>query len=375
MLPQHGLPAPCQPNCKRCCLGNDWHLSSVVRCDCHHQSAHKGISGPDPLQPAVTVNPEWHLTLEQLLADGVHVEALRSAELHVHVFCTAAQEERPAPHLVQHCLVCAQQKGQACHKPSLEAGHASTSMAQPLQALLRGVSGSEALLRPLAHEDVCEHLKPWQNGADAANTGSSDQAGHLLSPGQQHSDKLAQEQADSEPKAGGQLIGVSSQQPADTGWNHQQPDCRACCGPCATGSCPHRQNGSPQAAAVPAAGFWLVTCQTLHLGQLQLIGADLKELNTWLPPNTVVLQLSDGLYAQPATLPDRALPPVTQPPSQGPSTPDRGLRPEADTPEMTAKEVTLLALLMLPVAVLALNHPDSGRAGMCCHCLPTSIRW
>eukprot|EP00891_Asterochloris_glomerata_P005885 jgi/Astpho2/5885/Aster-x0708 len=182
-------------------------------------------------------------------------------------------------------------------------------MAQPLQALLRGVSGSEALLRPLAHEDVCEHLKPWQNGADAANTGSSDQAGHLLSPGQQHSDKLAQEQADS---------------------------------------------------------FWLVTCQTLHLGQLQLIGADLKELNTWLPPNTVVLQLSDGLYAQPATLPDRALPPVTQPPSQGPSTPDRGLRPEADTPEMTAKEGGLLWRLtgkLGSTSDLAGMHTDTLRHG------------
>ena len=300
----------------------------------------------------MTVNPEWHLTLEQLLADGVHVEALRSAELHVHVFCTAAQEEQPAPQLVQHCLVCAQQKGQPCHDPSLDAGQASTSMAQPLQAISTGVSGSEALLRPLVHEAVSEHLKPWQNGVDAASTDSSELAGHHLSPApqRQSDDEQAAEQADSERKAGRQLIGVNRQQPADTGWNHQQPDCRACWGQAATSSCPHQQLGHLQAAAVPAANFWLVTCQTLRLGQLQLIGADLKGLNAWLPPNTVVLRLSDGLYAQPATLPHRALAPVTQSPSEGPSTPDGGLRPEVEIPGMAAKEVTALALLMLPVA-------------------------
>ena len=304
----------------------------------------------------MTVNPEWHLTLEQLLAAGVHVEALRSTELHVHVFCTAAREQQPTPQLVQHCLVCAQQKGQACREPSLDAAQAS--MAQPHQAILRGSSSSEALLRPLVHEAVPEHLNPWQNGADAASIDSSEQAGHHLSPGQQqHCDEQVVELADCEPKAGRQLIGASSHQPADTGWNHQQPDCTACCGLAATGCCPHQQGGHLQAGAVPAAGFWLVTCQTLHLGRLQLVGADLKGLNAWLPPNTVVLQLSDGLYAQPAALPPRALPLMTPPPSEGPSegpsTPDGGLRPGVEPPGVTAREVTLLVLLAPPVAVLS----------------------
>ena len=329
---------------------------------------------PCPLQPAVTVNPEWHLTLEQLLADGVHVEALRSTELHVHVFCTAAQEQ-PAPQLIQHCLVCAQQHGQACREPSLDAGQAS--VAQPPKAVLRGSSSSEALLRPLVQEAVPEHLNPWQNGADAASTDSSEQAGHHLSPRQQqHSAEHAVELADSEPKAGRQLIGVSSHQPADTGWNHQQPDCRVCCGPAATGPCPHQQVGHLQAGAVPAAGFWLVTCQTLHLGQLQLIGADLKGLNAWLPPNTVVLQLSDGIYAQAAALPHRALPLVTQPPPEGPATPDAGLRPGLEPPGVTAREVAPLALLVLPVAVLSSlgsSLTTEGVQGMCSHFLPTSI--